>query len=144
MPRDPQSIVAAYSKLFPYAQQYGSELKGPCPVCGGTDRFWLNVQNGNLGCRGCRPASDNPRAFKEIMRALGLLEQRYRARSMPPRPKSTRQRRVAAEVRERRYKRQRAREHLESIVLEPEPPIPTENPAPADPFMQAWENGENP
>jgi phage/plasmid primase-like uncharacterized protein len=28
---------------------------GPCPHCGGSDRFWLGVQKQMWGCRGCHP-----------------------------------------------------------------------------------------
>jgi hypothetical protein len=29
------------------------ERKGPCPRCGGDDRFWVNVRKQIWGCRGC-------------------------------------------------------------------------------------------
>lgn len=31
------------------------EMTGPCPACGGTDRFAVNVRKGKWLCRGCRP-----------------------------------------------------------------------------------------
>ena len=30
-------------------------LSGPCPRCGGTDRFFVNTAKGYFGCRSCRP-----------------------------------------------------------------------------------------
>lgn len=49
----------------------GGELVGPCPVCGGEDRFHI-TRDGLIGCRGCNPSSANPAAFAAIMEALGL------------------------------------------------------------------------
>lgn len=34
----------------------GSERIGPCPKCGGTDRFSVNVKEGVWNCRQCKPA----------------------------------------------------------------------------------------
>ena len=36
-------------------KRHGQEYKGPCPSCGGADRFWINNIDGivRLGCRGC-------------------------------------------------------------------------------------------
>ena len=38
-----------------YKQATKGEWHGPCPVCGGTDRFWINEFNGELytHCRQC-------------------------------------------------------------------------------------------
>jgi hypothetical protein len=33
-------------------KKVGQEHKGPCPKCGGTDRFWI-TQDNKFGCRGC-------------------------------------------------------------------------------------------
>src|SRR5262245_7146452 len=35
-------------------RQSKSELVGPCPVCGGTDRFSINTKKQVFNCRGCR------------------------------------------------------------------------------------------
>ncbi|MCY4394792.1 MAG: hypothetical protein OXC10_06630 [Rhodospirillaceae bacterium] len=53
----------------------GGELKGPCPACGGKDRF--SVKKGRDGraliyCRHCDPGQRNPDAFKKIMEAAGF------------------------------------------------------------------------
>jgi putative DNA primase/helicase len=34
-------------------RRVGAERVGPCPVCGGTDRFAVNVKKGTFNCRGC-------------------------------------------------------------------------------------------
>jgi phage/plasmid primase-like uncharacterized protein len=51
--------------ILPVAQRYGAKLKrigteyvGPCPVCGGTDRFAINVIKQVFNCRGCAAAGD--------------------------------------------------------------------------------------
>jgi hypothetical protein len=36
-------------------QPCGCELIGPCPACGGHDRFSVNVRKGVWHCRGCKP-----------------------------------------------------------------------------------------
>jgi putative DNA primase/helicase len=36
----------------------GAELFGPCPVCGGTDRFGINVRKQIFNCRGCGAKGD--------------------------------------------------------------------------------------
>lgn len=41
--------------LPPMKRNGAGALAGPCPVCGGTDRFWINTNKGLFGCRGCRP-----------------------------------------------------------------------------------------
>ena len=47
--------VSAYLALFPDARMMSGEWKGPCPVCGGEDRFWIVPSSGVFGCRGCEP-----------------------------------------------------------------------------------------
>jgi phage/plasmid primase-like uncharacterized protein len=36
----------------------GAERVGPCPRCGGTDRFSINVKKGVFHCRGCQRGGD--------------------------------------------------------------------------------------
>ena len=62
-------LLKAYLAITPSARRSGGEWKGPCPVCGGDDRFWINESR--LGCRGCRPGKNNPAAFLAIVKALG-------------------------------------------------------------------------
>jgi hypothetical protein len=37
---------------------HNSERKGPCPVCGGTDRFSINTKKQVWNCRGCSKGGD--------------------------------------------------------------------------------------
>jgi hypothetical protein len=39
-------------------KRVGAELIGPCPKCGGTDRFSINPGKGVFNCRGCNAAGD--------------------------------------------------------------------------------------
>jgi hypothetical protein len=39
-------------------KQGGGEFSGPCPVCGGRDRFSVNVRKRIWNCRGCGKGSD--------------------------------------------------------------------------------------
>jgi phage/plasmid primase-like uncharacterized protein len=41
-------------------QHQGRELVGPCPVCGGTDRFAVNIKKRVWNCRGCDRGGDVP------------------------------------------------------------------------------------
>jgi Protein of unknown function (DUF3631)/CHC2 zinc finger len=34
------------------------ELNGPCPQCGGDDRFWVSIKKQKFGCRGCKRGGD--------------------------------------------------------------------------------------
>ena len=56
----------------------GRELVGPCPSCGGDDRFSVTEKNGRtvFQCRQCNPSRDNPEAFLAILKAAGLAEER--------------------------------------------------------------------
>lgn len=89
---DAEVLVEAYRSTCPDAKRSGSEWKGPCPVCEGNDRFWINTRTGALGCRGCCPGRKNPEAYREIMEALGLSETRAALRAerdIRPRRKDT-------------------------------------------------------
>jgi hypothetical protein len=39
-------------------RRQGGELIGPCPVCGGTDRFGINLKKQIWNCRGCAKGGD--------------------------------------------------------------------------------------
>jgi phage/plasmid primase-like uncharacterized protein len=41
-----------------HIKRQGRELVGPCPVCGGTDRFAVNIQKQVWNCRGCDKGGD--------------------------------------------------------------------------------------
>ena len=50
----------------------GSEWVGPCPRCGGTDRFHVRARDGLFGCRGC--GDDAAGLFEAVMRAAGCWD----------------------------------------------------------------------
>ena len=49
----------------------GTELVGPCPSCGGSDRFHVRLRDGVFGCRRCG-------GFEAILRAAGFQDDRNR------------------------------------------------------------------
>ena len=68
----------------------GKSLVGPCPVCGGKDRFSVEDRNGRalLQCRACDPNGRNKGgrdAYKAIMEASG-----FDAQSASPNPRKRR------------------------------------------------------
>ena len=62
--REPEDWIAAYGSGL---TQEGKEWKGPCPLCGGTDRFHIAPRTGKSGTLAyCRKDCD----FKDIVAAL--------------------------------------------------------------------------
>jgi hypothetical protein len=51
-------IVAVVERYGLKLKRAGIELKGPCPLCGGSDRFWINTRRQIWGCRGCGKGGD--------------------------------------------------------------------------------------
>lgn len=73
---------------------HGGEYAGPCPFCGGNDRFliWPEHKGGRYWCRGCEKTGDAIQylrdmrglSFAEACRALGISKTGYRRkRSIP-------------------------------------------------------------
>jgi Toprim domain/CHC2 zinc finger len=73
------------ARAVPIAERHGAGLKrsgreliGPCPVCGGVDRFSINTKTNLWHCRGCEAGGDaiasemhfNGYSFVEAVRAL--------------------------------------------------------------------------
>lgn len=46
----------------------GGELVGPCPDCGGTDRFGVNLQRNVFNCRRCGAAGDQVALVRHVLR----------------------------------------------------------------------------
>ena len=71
------------------------EYAGPCPVCGGTDRFHVGRGRGGaarVGCRGCidgRPAKERGEAFGRILRAAFPERDGAEGRDMASHPPRT-------------------------------------------------------
>ena len=58
-------------KALDLEQKTTGEWHGPCPNCGGTDRFWINQHKGKL-CTHCRQCGDF-KAIKDALRDQDLL-----------------------------------------------------------------------
>jgi phage/plasmid primase-like uncharacterized protein len=59
-------------------KRQGRELVGPCPVCGGDDRFAVNIQKQVWNCRGCQKGGDLIALVQHVegmdfMTAIGTL-----------------------------------------------------------------------
>ena len=63
-----EQILAAYQAIGLTARRRGLEWHGPCPVCGGRDRWHVASDGGGGSVMGCRQCSD----FRSIAGALGL------------------------------------------------------------------------
>src|SRR5919201_5533073 len=65
-------LIGADTRLKKVASTAGGEYAGPCPFCGGRDRFRVEPEKGRWWCRGC---SHGPRwqdAFGYVRRRDGL------------------------------------------------------------------------
>ena len=72
--RKPSYSIDDFRARFPGLQRRGKELAGPCPLCGGDDRFHVN-QDGIFGCRGCID-DDAPQASENVKAIFRLLEEK--------------------------------------------------------------------
>ena len=80
--------------IFDFASQLvrlkkiGGEFKGPCPFCGGTDRFSIFKDGGGWLCRKCTPKSAGVFDFIAKLENISLEDamKRYRDPKGPPRP----------------------------------------------------------
>jgi putative DNA primase/helicase len=64
----------------------GAERSGPCPVCGGDDRFSINTAKGLWNCRGCGRGGD-PIDLERHIGGVGFLQACENLAKEPP-PKS--------------------------------------------------------
>ena len=64
-------LIGADTRLKKVASTGGGEYAGPCPFCGGRDRFRVQPLRGRWWCRGC---SDGPR----WQDAIGYVRRRDR------------------------------------------------------------------
>ncbi len=60
-----------WMQAHPALKRVGKELKGPCPLCGGEDRFYVR-DSGAFFCRRCCPDGSNAEATRALMKAAGL------------------------------------------------------------------------
>lgn len=108
--------TAALHRAGVELRSHGSEWCGPCPLCGGEDRFHVReAADGRalIGCRGCidgQPDNSKRRRYGELLRSVGLInEERGRPGPSrpPPRPQPTPQQR-----KRRQQEANRARRNL--------------------------------
>jgi phage/plasmid primase-like uncharacterized protein len=77
-------------------KRQGSELVGPCPVCGGNDRFSINTKKNVFNCRNCDVGGDvialvqhlDGRGFKDAITVLAGDGVRIKTTPPPNREKS--------------------------------------------------------
>ncbi len=69
-----------WKRAVPGLKRVGKQIQGPCPNCGGKDRFHVNIEPPHLfGCRQCEDGAS-------MMREAGLLQDaswRHRPRMRP-------------------------------------------------------------
>lgn len=64
-----------------------NERTGPCPVCGGRDRFGVNIRRRKFNCRGCTAKGNNAVALAMFGGRMGFLDVcEALALEPPPRP----------------------------------------------------------
>jgi Toprim domain/CHC2 zinc finger len=69
------SFIQAYQGLgLTLKRVNASELAGPCPRCGGTDRFSINTKLQVWNCRGCVKGGGDAISLLSHVRALGFRE----------------------------------------------------------------------
>jgi hypothetical protein len=76
----------------------GPERCGPCPVCGGADRFSINIRRQLWNCRGCQTGGDvidlvrhiDRCDFRTAVHTLGIAERPSCVRSAPTEPPTPR------------------------------------------------------
>ena len=69
-------IIGSDTRLKKTSGTHGGEWHGPCPFCGGKDRFWVQPKfgtNGRWRCRQCDKGGDAYRYLME-MRQIGFRE----------------------------------------------------------------------
>ena len=74
-----QSLVTLQKRV--YSTSRGIEYKGPCPLCGGRDRFWVhpNQVDGRWYCRQCEPKGGDFISLIMKVENLGYREALIRA-----------------------------------------------------------------
>jgi phage/plasmid primase-like uncharacterized protein len=50
--------IETIARSIPGLKRNGKQLVGPCPVCGGVDRFWADLPKNRWGCRQCEEGGD--------------------------------------------------------------------------------------
>jgi CHC2-type zinc finger protein len=63
---------------------HGGKLAGPCPVCGGTDRFAVHLGKQLFSCRSCGGKGHGAVSFVMFADGLDFIEAVERINNMPP------------------------------------------------------------
>src|ERR1700736_4543832 len=62
----------------------GANLKGPCPICGGEDRFSVNFAKSVFNCRGCGMGGDTIKFVgRQTKASCGRLTRRAKSSRSP-------------------------------------------------------------
>jgi len=69
---DLMGLVSRYTKVQKVAGIHGGEYAGPCPRCGGRDRFRVQPERGLWWCRQCSPNEHWQDAIDFVMWMEGL------------------------------------------------------------------------
>ena len=69
--RSERPTAEEWRAACPGLQRHGDEWHGPCPACGGDDRFRV-LPDGSAFCRQCAPAGGKP--FADLLRAAGFAD----------------------------------------------------------------------
>ena len=97
----------------------GGELVGPCPKCGGRDRFGVHVRDGVWNCRRCDQGGDGIGLVRHVLACdfAAALAWLVGEREVELDPEEARHRREATE-RRRRQSEERAREERARAIAE--------------------------
>ena len=86
-----RDILGVARNLGARLRRSGGEWVGPCPVCGGTDRFAINPSKGLWNCRGCGRGGDTIDLVRHVTgssfaSAVELVDGSPSTMSPPPSP----------------------------------------------------------
>ena len=95
-----------WTNALPHLRKRGNDLIGPCPSCGGRDRFHIKAHGTMplVGCRGCidgKPAGVKSESFKRIIELVFGAKHRPESNRLPVREQTARERMQQREVQER-------------------------------------------
>ncbi|MBI4331653.1 MAG: hypothetical protein HY673_10275 [Chloroflexi bacterium] len=85
-------ILALIEEDIHLQRETAHELSGPCPECGGRDRFRVWPEKGRWWCRGCKKNGDaiqylrefHGMGYREACQELGIEPQEKREKSPKP------------------------------------------------------------